>query len=90
MREPLCTPSLRPWCLVRIEDLERRPRGGGVEQHHFREGEGIGRRGMWGYGTVVRLPSGEALANPQRDPPARGLCEGPVVWECREKRAPSP
>ncbi len=90
MRAPLCTLGLRPWCLVRIGDLERRPRGGGVEQHQFLEGEGIGRRGMCGCGAVIRLPPGGALANPPSRPPARGMCEGLVVWVCREKRVPLP
>ena len=90
MRAPLCILGLRPCCLVRIGDLERRPRDGGVEQHQFLEGEGIGRRGMCGCGAVIRLPPGRALANPPRLPLARGLCEGRVVWVSREKRGPLP
>ncbi len=80
MREGAVVHSWSPsWCLERNGDLERRPRGDGFEQHHFREGEGTGRRGMCGCGAVVRLPSGEALASPLRHSPARGLCEGHVV-----------
>ena len=53
MREPLCTPGLRPWCLVRIGDLERRPRDGGVEQHQF---SGVGGDREKGYICVGAVP----------------------------------
>ena len=45
---------------------------------------------MCGCGAVIRLPPEGALANPPSRPLARGLCEGRVVWVCREKRVPLP